>query len=78
MDQLYSNVEKHPGIGISRDKTGEMFKSFYRLGNESTKTEGTGIGLNIAKGLIQMMGGSIEVDSVLGEGSCFIVYLPAC
>ncbi|MBN4078362.1 hybrid sensor histidine kinase/response regulator, partial [Nitrospina gracilis] len=49
-----------------------------RLGNESTKTEGTGIGLNIAKGLIQMMGGSIEVDSVLGEGSCFIVYLPAC
>ncbi|MFT4577350.1 MAG: signal transduction histidine kinase [Nitrospinales bacterium] len=69
---------KDTGVGIPKDKIGEMFKSFYRMGNELTKTEGTGIGLNIAKGLIEVMGGAIEADSVLGEGSCFSVYLPAC
>jgi signal transduction histidine kinase len=69
---------KDTGIGIPKDEIGEVFKAFYRMGNESTKTEGTGIGLNIVKGLIELMGGSIEVDSVLGEGSCFTVYLPAC
>ncbi len=69
---------KDTGDGIPNDKMGEVFKSFYRMDNESTKTEGTGIGLNIVKGLIELMGGSIEVDSVLGEGSCFTVCLPAC
>jgi signal transduction histidine kinase len=68
---------KDTGVGIPKDKIDEVFKPFHRLGNESTKTEGVGIGLNISKGLIEVMGGSIEVDSVLGEGSCFTVYLPA-
>lgn len=55
-----------------------MFNSFYSVDSESTIAEGTGIGLNIVKGLVELMGGSIEVDSVPGEGSCFAVSLPAC
>ncbi len=69
---------KDTGIGIPTDKIGEVFKSFYRVNSEPTLAEGTGIGLNIAKGLIELMSGSVEVDSVPGEGSCFSVYLPAC
>jgi signal transduction histidine kinase len=69
---------KDTGVGIPKDGIEEVFKSFYRVSSESTIAEGTGIGLNVAKGLIELMGGSIEVDSVPGEGSCFTVYLPAC
>jgi signal transduction histidine kinase len=69
---------KDTGIGIPKDQIGDVFKSFYRVSSESTIAEGTGIGLNIAKGLVELMGGTIEVDSVLGEGSCFTVYLPTC
>lgn len=43
---------------------------------ESAITEGTGIGLSITKGLTELMGGSIEVESVFGEGSCFTVDFP--
>jgi signal transduction histidine kinase len=69
---------KDTGIGIPKDRIREVFKSFYRVSNESIIAEGTGIGLNVAKGLIELMSGTIEVDSVPGEGSCFTVYLPAC
>ncbi len=64
------------GIGISQDKIDDIFKSFCRLENESNIAEGTGIGLNIAKGLVELMDGSIRVESVLGEGSCFTIELP--
>ena len=67
---------KDTGVGISQDKIDDIFESFCRLGNESTLAEGTGIGLNIAKGLANMMNGSIKVESVLGEGSCFSIELP--
>jgi signal transduction histidine kinase len=69
---------KDTGDGIPKDRIEEMFKSFYRVGSESTISDRTGIGLNIAKGLIELMDGSIEVDSVPGEGNCFTVSLPAC
>jgi signal transduction histidine kinase len=69
---------KDTGVGIPKDKVGEVFKTFYRVGSESTIAEATGMGLDISKGLIESMDGSIEIDSVPGEGSCFTVYLPAC
>lgn len=69
---------KDTGVGIPKDKIEEVFKSFYRMDHKVTMAQGTGMGLNITKGLIETMGGSIEVDSVPGEGSCFSVYLPAC
>ena len=67
---------KDTGIGISEEKFEAVFKPFTRFGMESAITEGTGIGLSITKGLTELMGGSIEVESALGEGSCFTVDFP--
>jgi len=69
---------KDTGVGISKDNFDEVFNSFSRIDNESTLTEGTGIGLNVAKGLVELMDGSINLDSVVGKGSCFTLDLPAC
>jgi signal transduction histidine kinase len=69
---------KDTGVGIPKDKIEEVFKSFYRVGSKSTIVEGAGIGLDITKGLIELMGGTIKIDSVPEEGSCFAVCLPAC
>jgi PAS domain S-box-containing protein len=63
------------GTGISPEKQKELFKPFERLGAETTEIEGTGIGLAIAKHLIDAMGGNIGVDSKPGKGSTFFVDL---
>ena len=65
------------GIGIRREDMDRMFDKFQRINLEKTSTvEGTGLGLAITKKLLDMMGGSISVDSVYGEGSTFTVRLP--
>ncbi len=67
---------KDTGPGIPEDKQARLFKPFDRLGAETTKVEGTGIGLTITKKLVELMGGSISVKSKVSEGSCFTVELP--
>lgn len=64
------------GLGISPQNLKEMFKPFNRLGAESTGIEGTGIGLVITKKLIELMGGTISVDSIENEGSVFDIEIP--
>ena len=64
------------GIGIEHDQLPRVFDSFNRLGHENTGIEGTGIGLTITKNLVELMGGSIGVESTYGSGSCFWVRLP--
>ncbi|HQP47214.1 MAG TPA: SpoIIE family protein phosphatase [Spirochaetota bacterium] len=66
------------GIGIPREKFSEIFKSFEQL-EESLAREhgGTGLGLSISKQLIELQGGTIQVDSTVGEGSVFTFTLPA-
>jgi PAS domain S-box-containing protein len=60
------------GIGIPEDKTDLLFKSFTQVDSSSTrKYGGTGLGLSISQQLIQMMGGSIWVESETGKGSTF-------
>ncbi len=59
------------GIGLSADKLAQLFQPFNRLGQESGAAEGTGIGLVVTKQLVELMGGSIGVESVVGEGSTF-------
>lgn len=65
------------GRGIPVDKIESIFREFERVrGEAGERVEGTGLGLAIVKRLIDAMGGTIEVHSELGEGSCFIVKLP--
>ncbi|RKP49897.1 PAS domain S-box protein [Cohnella endophytica] len=64
------------GYGIAPDKLDKIFDSFYRIKDNHVNVEGTGIGLPIAKQLIELMGGSIEVQSKLDEGSRFSIVIP--
>lgn len=63
------------GTGIARNKLENIFTPFY-TSKEATK--GTGLGLSVSFGIAQAHGGTLEVESVLGKGSCFILRLPAC
>jgi signal transduction histidine kinase len=66
------------GIGIAEKHLVRIFERFYRVKDEATRyITGTGLGLPIVKGLLEAMGGIIEVQSTPGEGSIFTVLLPA-
>jgi signal transduction histidine kinase len=65
------------GIGIAEEHLPFIFDQFYRVHRgESQKTKGTGLGLCIAKKIVDAHGGSIQVSSELGKGSTFTVLLP--
>ncbi len=65
------------GRGIKSENINKLFTKFERLDIErNTTTEGTGLGLAITKALVDMMGGSINVESQFGKGSLFIVQIP--
>jgi len=59
------------GLGLSPDKMAQLFQPFNRLGQEAHAEEGTGIGLVMTKRLIELMGGTIGVESTVGQGSVF-------
>ncbi|MEI6334692.1 MAG: ATP-binding protein [Methylococcaceae bacterium] len=67
---------KDTGAGLSPEQLTQLFQSFNRLGQESGNKEGTGIGLMVAKQLIELMGGVIGVDSRVGTGSVFWFEFP--
>lgn len=65
------------GPGIPKDKLPNIFNRFYRIDNERTKDlMSTGLGLAIAKELVQAHGGSITASSIEQEGTCFSIRLP--
>ncbi len=65
------------GIGIPDEKLGTIFDKFSQVDGSATRTkEGTGLGLSISKLLIDQMGGEIQVESAVGEGSKFICQIP--
>ncbi|MCR5673773.1 MAG: response regulator [Lachnospiraceae bacterium] len=68
---------KDTGIGISEENKKYLFDSFKRIDERSNRNiEGSGLGLSITKKFTEMMGGTIEVESVLYEGSTFTVTIP--
>lgn len=65
------------GLGLSEKNRNKLFTAFERLGAEQSDTEGSGIGLVITKNIVELMGGSIGVDSQRGKGSTFWFELPS-
>ena len=63
------------GAGLSPEKLAQLFQSFNRLGQEASGEEGTGIGLVVSKRLVELMEGTIGVESVVGTGSVFWIEL---
>jgi signal transduction histidine kinase len=67
---------KDKGMGLPPEKLGQLFQPFNRLGQENGAVEGTGIGLMVTKQLVELMGGTIGVESTVGDGSKFWIELP--
>ena len=66
-------VIRDTGIGMSQSQMQHLFVAFERLGVERTGIRGTGLGLAFSKRIVELMGGSIHVQSRQGEGSVFTV-----
>ena len=63
------------GMGIKKESIDKLFSKFERLENEKSSIEGTGLGLAITKKLVELMHGKINVQSIYGKGSQFVVTL---
>ena len=67
---------KDNGMGISTDFKEKIFDAFTREESSLTnKIQGTGLGMAITRNLVEVMGGTIDVESVKGQGSCFEILL---
>lgn len=74
---LLTMAVRDTGIGIREADMGKLFTKFQRMDMEKNSTvEGAGLGLAITRSLLDMMGGTIRVSSVYGEGSEFTVTIP--
>tara|TARA_R110000868_G_scaffold9349_9_gene46820 strand:+ start:1611 stop:2171 length:561 start_codon:yes stop_codon:yes gene_type:complete len=77
-DEFLAIKVKDNGLGLAEDNIVNLFNRFYQVDNTaaSQKQEGTGIGLYLAKEFVELMNGTISVESALGKGSTFTVQLP--
>ncbi len=76
--QLYFFV-KDTGIGISKEHQAEIFESYVQVGGSQTSEQrsgSSGLGLNLCKKLVSILGGKITVSSELGKGAEFSFYIP--
>ncbi len=80
VQQVQDGVEvrvQDTGVGIPAQEIPRLFDRFHRIENTRSRThEGSGIGLALVQELIKLHGGSVRAESVLGEGSTFVVKLP--
>lgn len=74
-DKMINITVQDQGIGISDDDQKHLFERFFRASN-SGNIKGTGLGLHIVKRSIDLVGGTIEVDSEIGKGTRFTILLP--
>jgi len=76
-DCLFYFFVEDTGAGISADRIDAIFDAFTQEDSSITRTHGgTGLGLSIVKQLTELMGGTINADSELGNGTKFFVYIP--
>jgi hypothetical protein len=73
--QIFIKV-KDNGPGISTNDLPHIFERFYRSTETRSSVEGNGLGLAIVKGFVEMHGGEINVSSIPGQGTIFVVKLP--
>ena len=64
------------GVGIPEDKLEEVFKPFVRIETYNQFAEGSGYGMSVVKGLVDLLGGEIHTESEVGKGSHFEVRIP--
>jgi PAS domain S-box-containing protein len=70
-------IVRDTGVGIPLEELPRMFERFHRVEHTQGRThEGTGIGLALVNELVKVHGGTVSVDSVIGEGSTFTVTIP--
>ncbi len=75
-DEVHLSV-RDTGIGITTDHIARLGEPFYQVDSSySREIEGAGLGLAIVRGLVDLHGGRLEIESELGKGSCFTVVLP--
>ena len=76
--QLLLKIEvEDSGIGIKESDMERLFMSFTRIDEQNNRNiQGTGLGLNLTKNLVELMGGKIEVQSEYGKGSVFTATIP--
>ncbi len=74
-EKKYEFQIKDNGIGMTPEFMEHIFDPFVRAEEDVKEIQGTGLGMAITKSLIDAMGGTIQVDSVLGKGSCFCIEL---
>jgi signal transduction histidine kinase len=77
-NQPVSVAVRDTGIGIAPDRQQKVFEPFEQ-GDSSTRREfgGTGLGLSIVKAFAELIGAAVEVESELGKGTTFTIWLPA-
>ena len=69
-DSLRISV-RDSGMGLAPEQLSQLFQPFNRLGQEAGDEEGVGLGLVVSKQLVELMGGTVGVDSTVGVGSVF-------
>jgi signal transduction histidine kinase len=70
-------VVNDTGVGVDGQHLEKIFEPFWQVEHTTTRRAGgTGLGLAVTRQFVEMLGGRIQVDSTLGEGSTFIVSIP--
>lgn len=67
---------KDTGAGIPKDKMEEIYKPFVQVESNNSLAQGTGLGMFVVKGLVDLLGGTIQLTSVVGEGTLVMVRIP--
>lgn len=77
-DEIWLEISvSDTGIGIKEEDLAKLFQSFTRIEEKRNRNiEGTGLGLNLTKNLVEMMNGEVTVESTYGKGSCFTAKIP--